>query len=430
MLWKPPSSLVRPTRRQVLAGGAAVGAGLVGPRVARADVAPADRKFIFILACGGWDPTRVLADGFDIPIVGMEPDAVRASAGGIDYISHPNRPSVDRFFSQYASRTAVVHGMLVPSIAHEACFILSLTGSSSDAGTDWPAILGANVMERYVAPTLVLGGPTFPGINLPAVVQTGGSGQLSDLINREYAAWSGNVEQSLSTPSQQKIDAFVRRRSLAYAANARTAPAARMADAFVTAVRQSEGLKDQRHQLKFAGIGDLSEAFRIAADALELGLTRCVMVSEPVTGERGFDSHTGNDSAQQVMWDDLFTHIETLMFLLDATPGTVGETLADETTVVVFSEMGRTPWLNTAAGKDHWPYTSMMLVGSGIRGGMSIGGYDEGWNGRPIDYTSGEMSDSGSIVTCGAFGATLLTLGDVDYAEYSNGGEPLEAILT
>jgi hypothetical protein len=428
MLWRPPSSVIRPSRRELLAAGAA--AGLLGPRRARAEVAATDRKFIFILACGGWDPTRALADGFDNPLVAMEPTASRASGGGIDYISAPSRPSVDQYFTQYGARTAVLHGLLVPSVAHEACFILSLTGSSSDAGTDWPSILGADVLDRYIAPTLVLGGPTFPGINLPAVVQTGGSGQLSDLINGDYALWTDQPGATLSVPSQQKIDAFVSRRARAYAANARSGQAQGMASAFNTAIRQSGGLKDQRHQLSFAGIGDLSDGFHIAVDALELGLTRCVMISEPVTGERGYDSHTGNDSAQDVMWEDLFTHLLTLMFLLDATPGTVAPTLADETTVVIFSEMGRTPWLNYAQGKDHWPYTSAMLVGSGIRGGTSVGGYDDGWNGLPIDYTSGDTTDSGETITCGAFGATLLALGDVDYAEYSNGGEPIAALLS
>jgi uncharacterized protein (DUF1501 family) len=427
MLWRPPSSVLRPSRRDVLALGAATGAGLLAPKRAKASVSAADRKYIFVLACGGWDPTRALADGFDNKIVAMEANAERASANGIDYVSCPSRPSVDAFFDAYGARTAVVHGLLVPSIAHEACFILFLTGSSSDSASDWPAILGASALDRYVAPTLVLGGPTFPGDMLPAVVQTGGSGQLSDIINGDYTSWTGVEREQLTIASHQKVDAYVRRRAAAYAASTRSAPAQVMGDAFETAIEQASGLKDNR-QLRFSNIAVLADSFRIGVDALSLGLSRCVMVAEPVTGERAFDSHTGNDSAQDYMWEDTFSQLMTLMFLLDATPGVVAETLAEETTVVVYSEMGRTPWLNGAAGKDHWPYTSVMLIGSGVQGGRSVGAYDSGWYGATVDYATGDLTDSGKRITCGSLGATLLAMGDVDPGPYTT-EEPITGLM-
>lgn len=51
--------------------------------------------------------------------------------------------------------------------------------------------------------------------------------------------------------------------------------------------------------------------------------------------------------------------------------------LLDETLVVVMSEMGRTPKINSAAGRDHWTYCySVMLAGAGIRGGTVYGASD------------------------------------------------------
>ena len=46
--------------------------------------------------------------------------------------------------------------------------------------------------------------------------------------------------------------------------------------------------------------------------------------------------------------------------MLDASPGVYAPTLAEETVVVVLSEMGRTPGINGTDGKDHWPWTSAM----------------------------------------------------------------------
>lgn len=52
--------------------------------------------------------------------------------------------------------------------------------------------------------------------------------------------------------------------------------------------------------------------------------------------------------------------------------------LLDETLVVVMSEMGRTPRINPAAGRDHWTFCySALLAGAGIRGGTVHGASDE-----------------------------------------------------
>ncbi|QEG40800.1 DUF1501 domain-containing protein [Roseimaritima ulvae] len=51
--------------------------------------------------------------------------------------------------------------------------------------------------------------------------------------------------------------------------------------------------------------------------------------------------------------------------------------LLDDTLVVVMGEFGRTPKLNTQAGRDHWPRVfSVMMAGGGIPGGQLIGSSD------------------------------------------------------
>ncbi len=51
--------------------------------------------------------------------------------------------------------------------------------------------------------------------------------------------------------------------------------------------------------------------------------------------------------------------------------------LLDETLIVVMGEFGRTPKLNTAGGRDHWPRVfSVLLAGGGVRGGQIIGASD------------------------------------------------------
>ena len=51
--------------------------------------------------------------------------------------------------------------------------------------------------------------------------------------------------------------------------------------------------------------------------------------------------------------------------------------LLDETLVVVMGEFGRTPKLNVAGGRDHWPRVfSVLLAGGGVPGGQVIGASD------------------------------------------------------
>ncbi len=51
--------------------------------------------------------------------------------------------------------------------------------------------------------------------------------------------------------------------------------------------------------------------------------------------------------------------------------------LLDETLIVILSEMGRTPRINPAGGRDHWTYCyGTLLAGAGIKGGAVCGASD------------------------------------------------------
>ena len=52
--------------------------------------------------------------------------------------------------------------------------------------------------------------------------------------------------------------------------------------------------------------------------------------------------------------------------------------LLDSTLIVVMGEFGRTPKLNTSAGRDHWPRVfSVLLAGGGLKGGQVLGSSDK-----------------------------------------------------
>jgi uncharacterized protein (DUF1501 family) len=62
--------------------------------------------------------------------------------------------------------------------------------------------------------------------------------------------------------------------------------------------------------------------------------------------------------------------------------------MLDDVLVLVSGEMGRTPTINRAAGRDHWTYAySVMLAGGGLTRGQVLGGttaLGESPAGRPV----------------------------------------------
>ena len=91
-------------------------------------------------------------------------------------------------------------------------------------------------------------------------------------------------------------------------------------------------------------------------------------------GLGGFDTHGTHDR----------NHMRQMMKILKGVDFLLGEAarqgVADRLTVMVGSDFGRGPHYNgmgDGSGKDHWPITTMLFSGPGIRGGRLIGGTDE-----------------------------------------------------
>jgi uncharacterized protein (DUF1501 family) len=52
--------------------------------------------------------------------------------------------------------------------------------------------------------------------------------------------------------------------------------------------------------------------------------------------------------------------------------------LLDETMILAMGEFGRTPKVNSAGGRDHWPQCwTVLMGGGGIKGGQVIGASDD-----------------------------------------------------
>ncbi|MCB9746141.1 MAG: DUF1501 domain-containing protein [Alphaproteobacteria bacterium] len=422
---------MKTNRRQLLQGAAALWAattaGLtVSTRAAHA--ARGERKFLFFFAGGGWDATpldpKFGEDGIS-PIDGtdMDPDTWRAEIGNLSWSGGDDRPAMDRFFTRWGNQAALVRGVNVHSAGHESGRQWAMTGTSSSNYPDWPTTLAAFGSGDYPMPHLVFSGPAYPG-NQGAALVRGGGGTLLDLIDGSIVTQPDVRTDPFATPADSMMDALVYGRAAQFAASREGLGASRAEDLLGSLERSME-LEGRRFE---AGLGDtgstmLDQAI-MACEVMRLGLSRCAMVSIP----GGWDTHGGNQNVGPQM-DNFFDGLHELFEHLASTPGRDAPWLIDEVVVVAASELGRTPRFNGSMGRDHWPYTSMMVAGSGVRGNRVFGQTDDGFIALPVDFETGQRSDSGDIIGTENVGTALLQLGGLDPENHLPGIQPLTGLL-
>lgn len=404
----------------MLGGGLALGTlvGLTPTRLARADVGPSHR-FVFVVNQGGWDPLCVLAPLFGNAQIEMPILSTRTTIGGIPLVDSELRPAVRAFFERHARRCLVLHGVDTKSVAHEVCQVTMMTGQATGDRPDAATLLAREANETL--PHLVLGGPVYPGALGSRVARSGQSGQLQALVDGSILATLDAAPAPLLRPSRDLIDDFVLRRTAAWSQAG--SPMSRLD--LQTSQERARSLKELRGEVSLATDGSFTGQLEVALGALRLGLARCITVSPPVS----WDTHTDSDNQQSPLWEGLFQGLDRFVGALLTTPSPGGRTLADDTTVVVLSEMSRTPRLNADNGRDHWPFTSVLVVSPRVTGGRAVGGYDLGYRGQGIDPLSGEPDPSRAAPTPSQLGATLLALAGLDPSAYGSKVEPLLGVL-
>jgi uncharacterized protein (DUF1501 family) len=411
----------RLTRRALLFGSGAMASALsLGWRPARAAVA--ERKFLFLFASGAWDTTQVFDPHYDSGGVDMDPETYAETVGGITYAAGLDQPSVSRFFERWSQRACVINGLDTHSVGHDSATQFLMTGTSASSYPDWGTALAANARNEYPLPHVVFSGPSFGGNDGAAVVRAG-AGTLLDLLDGSIVGASDLPTARPQMPADSMVDAFVMAQAARFEAG-RTGNAAERAQAWSKNLLRAAELEGRQFE---AGLDDLGSSLGDqcvkAAELMRLGLSRCAMIGIP----GGWDSH-GDNTVQGPQFEELFAALDALMDHLTSTPGQTTPLLADEVTIVCLSEFGRTPLLN-GSGKDHWPYGSAMIVGSGVKGGQMVGRTDDELIAEPTDLVTGQQSSSGDIIAGENLGAALLQMGGLDPAAFLPDVAVLEAVV-
>ena len=143
-----------------------------------------------------------------------------------------------------------------------------------------------------------------------------------------------------------------------------------------------------------------------AARLVEVGV-RCVEVTL-----NGWDTHANNHeftSNQNEILDPAFTALIRELKRRD---------LLASTMIICGGEFGRTPRINPAGGRDHWPHGfSIALAGGGIRGGQAIG--ETSPDGDKLQYPADDEGKRklGDAITVADVHATVMDSLGVDFTQ-------------
>jgi hypothetical protein len=416
------------SRRRFLKMGAAASVTtlLSAPTLVRGAVHPTARNLVIVWVNGGWDPTFVFDPKPGLSTVETAPGELR-QFGNLPVWTSDMRPAVAGFFEAWGGMASVVNGINVPSLAHPPCRLRVLTGFRELGRPDVAAIAAHTLSPELPLPYLVLGDAGFVGPLGASVGRVGRSNQLKAMldVSESYPPPAGHFNGVLE-PDTAEAD-FIRQYVLANAERERAIRGARgynqaRVNDFVSALTRSDQLVAKRDLMK-SGRKQLTfqDQIEVGVDALQHGLSRSVMLD----GRTNWDTHANND-VQGDYFNDLFIALDSLALELANRPGAgAGSTLLDETVVVALSEMGRTPLMNDANGKDHWPVTSAMMFGAGVAGHRVVGATDDFLLARDIRLDTGDPDANGEPLHPENLLAGLLELVGVDPSLHYPGVTPL-----
>jgi uncharacterized protein (DUF1501 family) len=431
-------------RRSFLKGAAGISSaaifgGLPFSQFAKAaELAPADRCFVFVYFSGGWDVLLSL-DPKDPAVFTAErmsetrifpgynllpgaPGVIKPTGSNIDF-----GPAIGKMQNHW-DKMAIVRGINMNTVAHDVGYRYFLTGKEPNGNvprnSSTAVEIVAQMKPRVPVPNIAYGIETFndrhPGF--ANALKVGSSSDLLLTLSPSPTQIDSEIENALIDLNGQKVSCeaqlYDSRGLKTQYQDARLQMkdvlAAQLNKAFDFSLVENAAVRAQ-YGLSMDKSTYNSPAGRAAmvATALKRGVSQCVSLG---IGNAGLDTHFGSQAVhaanQKAGWDALGDLVSDLK--MSAHPG--GGTFMDKTTIVVFSEFSRTPLINASNGRDHHITNSCMLLGAGIKPNTVFGkSGDVGMSAGLVNHNTGLPDANGFEILPDHIVATVLASAKLDY---------------
>ncbi|MFO0593226.1 MAG: DUF1501 domain-containing protein [Polyangiaceae bacterium] len=402
-------SLTRRRWLQLACGGALSGAaaGVFRPFLSAfaGGARTSDEFFVFIQAAGGWDvtlwsdprhekrgiidpattenlETSPLKRWTDSPLAGGARSFKPVTPAGTPFVLGPAIGDL----VDIADRLTLVNGIAMNTVSHPDGTLFSATGRHPVAGravaSSVDTMIANELGRERLFPTLSVGYPSYHvGADLdPRVVplRVGSIDAVTRLLSRaeayETTADRGAVtavltEEANDLAARSSSPETMRALALQYEA------LQGMIGGSLESVFNVAALKKAHPELPYDGkyTQTAAVAASFAVEAMKKNLVRCVSFT---TG--GLDTHTTNYRSHGMALQELFDLVTSLVRALDKAPHPTrtSDKLSDHAHILITSEFCRTPQLNQAGGRDHYPNNSALIVSPRFRHPFVIGSTD------------------------------------------------------
>lgn len=387
------------TRRGFIKLGLAGAAGLAGAsglRILGGGKASAqnDTNLIIALAYGGWDPVWVMDPKPDSREVDLIPGDVR-NFGDLPIWVHDSRPEVTRFFEDWGSITTVLNGVSVESLAHETCIDITLAGRAGGHTPDLAARVAQELGDAKALPYLALS-PQAEYDGLEAQVgELGPTNQLMALLEDDFAwprptALSPDPGLAFNGDERAALRQFLEGSAMGLGTQMNSPRSERILGDYNASLTRMGRLRQAAGSTFLSNPALFAEAerpFQHVAAAISEGISQTAIVQPNLY----WDTHSYNDS-QGPTHNTFFAGLNELLGEL-YTRGSL-----ERTAVLVVSEMGRTPLHNPGGGKDHWLWTSSMLISPRANGGKVFGQTDDWLRPAKMNLATGALDEGGTFL--------------------------------
>jgi len=346
-------------------------------------------KILWIHADGGWDTTMVFDNKIGVTGVAQESGAVAATgAGGITFVDHPSRPAVRSFFDNQGGRAAIVNGIRTGSMSHEMATRRMLGGANAGRFTDWLSWYVSNVPVSREFPHISIDAPYMPGALAANSLR---------LTSETIAARLAGLPSAATALPTAAEDAITKHLALSWAEVTRASTTngidGEKSRAIITSVTKDSKLTTALANANTATFNAAdSQLLRHGKLVVELMKNNLVQAATIQAGPRRmFDTHSGNFNGQTSALNNLFAGLNGIISA--ATTAGISSNLI----IIVTSDLGRAPQLNSNGGKEHWPWTSALIWGTGVRGGRVLGETDAALRGLLIDPIFGDIGGTQGV---------------------------------
>ena len=448
------------TRRRflkVLSGGA-LAALTELPLTALAQAATKENDgefFVFIHASGGWDVTlwsdpRNEAKGIVTPAstdntdkgqVRLWTDAPLDGATKTFELVRPKNSSLVfgpgiGALAELPDRITVVNGLAMNTVAHPDGSTYSATGRHPQGGrvaaSSIDTMLSNELGKEQLLPTVSLRFPSaFVGDNLDRRAVPLAVDDVASVGRTLFRAqmFDTNAERDKVTALLSEEASDLAKRStypgVLEGMDLQYQSLRRMLGTNLQEVFTANSLKASHPQFNYKarfGAGPSVNA-SFAVEAMKRNIVRCVSFTFG-----SFDTHGNNYKTHAQNQQELFDMVATLLKTLDATPHPTktGKKLSDHVHILVVSEFCRTPQINLALGRDHYPNNSALVVSPRFRTNFSFGKTDAE---QLLPMAAKSFTDGSRAIAPPDLLATFLGAFAIDPRKYMRDGEVVKELL-